>query len=323
MPTITQADLLRKAAGPITTGDFTADIGTLQPEQASAFMDLVYDGTPMAGLQRSERRKSKKGSIAKIGIGGRLLRKKTQGVDDATLAKPSYGDVQYSCDASRLEWEIDEEVFQENIEQEGYEDHVARLMASQVGRDLEDLHFNGDTADTSADAAFLTQNDGWLKQIAAGGSGAHRVNGATLNGGYISKDHFFAAQQALPSKYWVLQGLRWLGAPLLQSVYVEYLTNRATVGGDAALSGQGAASAPLGIPFQPIPAMPANRLLLAVPNNFIVVNTLDIRFRRTVEGREAIREDKRFYAIFLNDDPIVDTMDAVADVYGVVAAIHP
>lgn len=323
MPAMTQADLLRKAAGPIATTDFTADIGTLQPEQATAFLDLVYDGTPMTGLQRVERRKSKRGSIAKIGIGGRLLRPKTAGVDDATLAKPTYGDVQYTCEASRLDWEIDEEVFQENIEQEGYEDHVARLMASQVGRDLEDLHFNADTADTSSDAAFLTQNDGWLKQIAAGGSGAHRVNGASINGGYIEKTHFFAAQQALPSKYWNLAGLRWLGSPLLQSVYREYLTNRSTPAGDAALSNNGVAEAPLGIPFQPIPSMPSTRLLLAVPSNFIVVNTLDIRFRRTVEGREAIRQDKRFYAIFLNDDPIVELMDAVADVYAITAAIHP
>lgn len=313
MPTMTQAELLRKAAGPIETGDFDANIGTLQPEQATAFLDLVYDGTPMTGLQRVERRRSKTGSIAKIGIGGRLLRRKTAGVDDATLAKPTYGNVQYVALASRLDWEIDEEVFQENIEQEGYEDHVARLMAAQVGRDLEDLHFNGDS---SSSDPFVNQNDGWLKQIAAGGSGAHRVDGSTINSGHISKDHFFALQQALPSKYWVQAGLRWLGAPILQSKYVEYLSNRATPGGDLALTGQGAAASPLAIPFQPIPAMPEDRLLLAVPSNFIVVNTLDIRFRRTVEGREAIREDKRFYAVFLNDDPIIDTMDAVADCYG-------
>lgn len=320
MPVMTQAELLRKAAGPQSVSDFTEDIGTLQPEQANAFLDLVYDGTPMTALQRAERRRSKKGSIAKIGIGSRLLRKKTAGVDDAILQKATFSDVQYATERSRLDWEIEEEVFQENIEQEGYEDHVARLMAAQVGRDLEDLHFNGD--EDSSDP-FLNQNDGWLAQIADGSSGAHRVDGSTINSGYIAKEHFFAVQQALPAKYWALAGLRWLGSPLLQAVYVEYLANRATPAGDLALTGQGAASAPLGIPFQAIPAMPTSRLLLAVPNNMIVVNTRDIRFRRTVEGREAIREDKRFYAVFLDDDPIIETMDAVADCYGLVAGLKP
>lgn len=87
----TNADLLRKAAGPIGTGDFTASVGTLQPEQSNTFLDQVYVATPMSSLQRNERRRAKAGSIAKIGIGGRLLRKKSAGVDDATLAKPLFG----------------------------------------------------------------------------------------------------------------------------------------------------------------------------------------------------------------------------------------
>jgi hypothetical protein len=316
MPTMTQAQLLAKAAGTQSTADFAAS-GLLQPEAASAFLDLVYDATPFGALMRTERRRAKSGSIAKIGIGGRLLRRKTEGVDDAVLAKPTMTDLEYQTVASRLDWEITEETFQENIEQEGYEDHVARLMADQVGRDLEDLHFNGDTADTSADAPFLTQNNGWLKQIATGGSGAHRVNGATINGGYVSKSHFFAALAALPSKYHTQEGLRWLGNGALWSAYVEYLTNRATAAGDAALGG--ASVNPVGIPFVKIPAMPATRLLLAAPKNFIAVNTREIRKRKTTEGREAIRQDKRFYAIFLDDDPIIEEMDAVADIYGLAA----
>ena len=65
--------------------------------------------------------------------------------------------------------------------------------------------------------------------------------------------------------------------------------------------------------------MPNDRILLADPQNFIVVNTKDIRVRRTTEGREAIRADKRFYAIFLDDDPIIEEQDGVVDVYGLTA----
>lgn len=315
---ITNADLVRKAAGPIGTGDFIASIGTLAPEQANDFLDAVYAATPFSGLQRAERRRVTSGSIAKIGIGGRLLRKKTAGVDDATLVKPTFGEVDYACVRSRLDWEVEEEVFQDNIEQEGFEDHLMSLMTGQLGRDLEDLHFNGDTTDTSADAAFLTQNSGWLYQLGNAGL-AHRVNGGSVNSGNVAKDHFFDGYQALPDKYKAQSDqMRWFMSPTTESRWLEYLTGRATPAGDAALLGQGGRS-PHGIAIQTIPAMPNTRILLANARNFVVVNTRDIRIRRTVEGREAIRQDKRFYAIFLDDDPIIEEQDGVVDIYGMAA----
>lgn len=317
MPPLSQAELLRKAAGPISTGDFIAASGLLAAEQSSSFLDAVYEATPFSALHRKERRRSKTGSIAKIGIGGRLLRKKTAGVDDATLAKATFGDVDYVAIGSRLDWEVEEEVFEENIEGEGLEQHLFNLMTGQTGRDLEDLHFNGDTADVSVDAPFLTQNDGWLKNL-AGSATTHRVNGGAVNGGVIVKDHFFDALNAMPNKYKTQAGLRWIGTPTLFERYVEYLTGRATAAGDAALI-NGQLSQVLGIDVVRVPAMPNTRLLLANPQNFIAVNTRDIRVRRTVEGREAIRTDKRFFAIFLNDDPIIEEDDGVVDTYGLAA----
>lgn len=316
--TMTQAELLRKAAGPIGTGDFIASVGTLAPEQATAFLDQVYVATPFSALQRNERRRAKAGSIAKIGIGGRLLRKKTAGVDDATLAKPMFGEVDYTCVRSRLDWEVEEEVFEENIEGQGFEDHLMSLMTGQLGRDLEDLHWNGDTTDVSADAAFLTQNSGWLYQLANDGL-AHRVNGAAVNGGAIAKDHFFDGYQALPDKYKAqADQMRWLMSPSNESRWLEYLTGRATAAGDAALLGQGGRT-PHGIAIQPIPSFPNTRIVLANTRQFVVVNTRDIRVRRTTEGRQAIREDKRFYAIFLDDDPIIEEQDGIVDIYGMAA----
>jgi hypothetical protein len=315
--TMTNADLIRKATGAIGTGDFLAASGLLSPQQASKFLDAVYTATDFSKLHRTERRNAKAGTIAKIGIGRRLLRKKTAGVDDSTLVKPSFGDVGYQTIASRLDWEVEEEVFQDNIEGEGLEDHLVRLMTDAVGRDLEDLHFNGDTSDTSVDAPFLTQNDGWLVQIADGASGAHRTNGGTINSGNLTKAHFFAAMNALPNKY-ITDGVRWILSPLNVARYVEYLSNRATAAGDAALV-NGDLTAIAGIKIAKVSAMPNDRILLADPKNFIAINTREIRRRKTTEGREAIRTDKRFYAIFLDDDPIVEEMDAVSDIYGLAA----
>jgi hypothetical protein len=310
------ADLLRKAAGPVGTTDFITASGLLSPEQSNRFLDMVFQATEFSALHRTERRRAKSGTIAKIGVARRMLRRKTAGVDDATLQKPIFGDVPYQTVSSRLDWEIEEEVFEENIEQEGFEDHMVGLMARAMGVDLEDLHFNGDTADTSADADFLNQNDGWLKQI-AGSAVAHRVNGATVNGGNIAKAHFFDALEAMPTKF-KTDRIRWIASPTLWSRYAEYLTDRATGAGDAVLvSGQVQQVA--GFRTVSVSAMPNTRLLLADPANFIAVNTREIRRRKTTEGREAIRRDMRFYSMFLDDDPIIEEMDAVADVYGLAA----
>lgn len=313
---MTQADLLRKAAGPIGTGDFISASGLLAPEQADAFLDAVYEATPLNAIIRHEKRVATSGSIAALGIGSRLLRKKTAGVDDATLVKPVFTDIGYQTVPVRLDWEVEEEVYQRNIEREGFEDHLVRLMTDQVGRDLEDLHLNGDTADTSADAPFLTMHDGWLKKL-AGSSLATRINGASTNGGNISKDHFGLAVAALPAKYFTDQ-MRWIMSPVTKSRYIDYLSNRATPAGDAVLV-SGDLTQIRGIPVITAPKMPNSRILLTDPKNLAAVNTQDIRRRKTTEGREAIRRDMRFYAIFLDDDSVIERPDAVADIYGLAA----
>jgi len=317
---LTNADLLRKAAGPIATGDIGsgAGHGLLSDEQSTEFLRRVYDTTPFSQAQRNETRRSAEGTINKMGIGGRILRKKNEGVDDATLVKPDFGEVEYAVKRYRADSEINEEVFEDNIEGEGFEDRWIGEVTGQIGRDLEDLHFNGDTTDTSADAAFLTQNSGWLYQLANAGL-AHRVNGAAVNGGAIEKSHFFDGFQALPDKYKAqADQMRWLMSPTNKSRWLEYLTGRSTAAGDSALLGQGG-DRPHGILIQEIPAMPNTRILLANTSQFIVLNTRDIRIRRTTEGREAIREDKRFYAIFIDDDPIIEEQDGVVDIYGMAA----
>lgn len=315
MPPLSNTQLLRKAAGALGTGDFVAASGLMSPEQSSTFLDAVYVATPFAALQRNERRRVMTGSIAKIGIGGRNLRRKTAGVDDATLIRPTFGDVDYAVRRYRVDSEIEEEVFEENIEQEGFEDHWLSTVTGQVGRDLEDLHFNGD--ETSADP-FLSLNDGWLRQLAVS-TAAARVNGAAVNGGAIAKDHFFDGYQALPDKYKAqADQMRWLMSPTNESRWLEYLTSRATPAGDAALLGQGGRS-PHGILIQTIPSMPNTRILLANTKNFIVVTHREVRYRKTTEGREAIREDKRFYAWFLGTDPIIEEEAGVVDIFGMAA----
>ncbi|MRB24776.1 major capsid protein, partial [Bacillus thuringiensis] len=91
-----------------------------------------------------EMRKAKQGVLDKVGIGGRILRKKTETKDEDYRAGVNTSTIPYNTKALRLPWEITEETLRENIEGEGFEDTVMTLMSTQTGIDLEDLHWNGD-----------------------------------------------------------------------------------------------------------------------------------------------------------------------------------
>ena len=58
--------------------------------------------------------------------------------------------------------------------------------------------------------------------------------------------------------------------------------------------------------------MPDDKLLLVDPKNLIVVNTYDMKIRKTTEGKDAVMQDKRFYVIHFDFDTIVEELDAAA-----------
>lgn len=296
---MSNAELLEK----IDTGTLAGG-GLLNPEQSKEFLRMTFQATPFSQLHRKETKVAKTGEIDKIAIGGRLLRKKTEGTDDNYRAGIATSKVSYSTVAVRLPWEITEETIRQNIEGESFEDTVMTMMTTQLGIDLEDLHFNGDTASTDP---FISINDGWLKQIRTG-AGAHVVD-CTADTGF-GKDTLFKGLAALPNKY---RGpnVRWLMSPTRRLKWLEYLTQRSTPAGDAALIGAGdQVNKPLGYAIVEVPSLPDNVILITDPQNFIVVNTYDIRIRKTTEGREAVMQDKRLYVIHLDDDPVIQELDA-------------
>ena len=292
-------DLIKK----IDTGDLNAG-GILLPEQSQKFFQMTFDATPFSKMHRKEQRRARTGEIDKIAIGGRLLRKKTEDTDDNYRAGVTHGKVEYATIPVRLPWEITEETLRENIEGEGYEDLVMGMMTTQVGIDLEDLHWNGDS--TLVADPFLSVNDGWLKKMADGNTHVVDCTADTK----FNKGTFFNILGELPNKY-RSEKLRWMMSPNRALNWIEYLTGRATGAGDAALSGSGAlAAAPLGIPIVPIPSFGDDKIVLGDPQNFVAVWTYNVRIRKTTEGREAVMQDKRFYVVHFDDDPVIQELDA-------------
>ncbi|SFM29040.1 Phage major capsid protein, P2 family [Gracilibacillus orientalis] len=295
----------------ITTGSITS--GLLSPEQAQKFIQQTFESTALGGLIRKETRKAKTGEIDKIGIDSRILRKKTENTDDGYRAKTKFSKVEYATTAVRLPWEITEESLNENIEGQNFEDITTKLMTTQLGVDLEDIYINGDedTPSDDEDYDFLKINNGWLQQLK---TGSHIEDRSAKNSGAISLDVFYDALEQMPNKF--NDGtLKWLVAPSTKQKWEQYLLNQ-SINNGGGLS-DSVMRAPAGIEFVPVPRMPADKILLSNPRNLGVVNTYDVKIRKTTEGEKAIMQDKRFYVVHLDFDPVIEEKDATVLVKGI------
>ena len=294
--------IIRKAA--IATGTLAS--GLLNPEQARKFIQQTFDATNLGGLVRHEMRTAKTGEIDKIGIGRRILRKKTENTDDNYRAGVKTSQIEYSTTAVRLPWEITEETLRENIEGQNFENIVTNLMTTQLGVDMEDLYLNGDeaTPETDEDYDFLKINDGWIKQI---GNGGHVYDATSED--EMSLDVFYKALASLPNKY--NNGkLRWLMSPKRAQEWELFLLNKVVNQGGAVPDS--IYTSPARIQAVECPSLDDKTILLTDPKNLIVVNTYSMQIRKTTEGREAIMQDKRFYVVHLDYDPIIEELDATA-----------
>jgi len=308
---ITNRQVIEKAV--IDTASVT--YGLLNAEQARKFIQQTFEATSLRPLIRHEMRTAKTGEIDKIGISSRIVRQKVENTDDGYRANPKFDQITYATTAIRLPWEITEETLRENIEGENFESIVTNLMTTQLGIDLEDLDLNSDSAADSGadDYDFLKINDGWLKQIANGG---HVIDRSSVNGGAMSLDVFYSAVKALPNKY--NNGkLRWIMSPHRYQDWIYTLLNSAVSNGGIITDGR--VQDPAAIPVVQCASMPDDKIILTDPKNLIEITTYDVKIRKTVEGKEAIMQDKRFYVCHLDFDPVVEELDAAALITGLAA----
>lgn len=315
---MTRREALNKAT--LTTPDVT--YGLLAAEQSKAFLRKLKDNAVLTSRMRQEIRSSSSGEIDKLSTAARIIRAATENADDGYRAGATFDRVTYTTKKVRLPWEVTEDVFHENIEGAGLESTLIDEMTTQFSLDLEDLDINGDTAaGAGPDQAFLQIDDGLMKMVAANAPAGRRVDGATINGGDLAKEHFFAAYRAMPNKYLNNGNLVWIMSAAMHVNWWEYLTNRAGAQGDGLLGGSNAVSAsPLGIPIISPPSWPDSRIMLVDPKNFVRVVSWQIRRRKVTGETDATlaAKDKRFYVYFLKRDIIVEEYDALVDMYGMI-----
>jgi HK97 family phage major capsid protein len=326
-------ELLQKVIDTTTVGADNG--GLLKPEQSNRFIDYMFDATILTRAARTIRMRADTTEIDKVGVGERLMVLATEGsAAGQTDRGATFTKVSLTTKKLRLDWELSSESLEDNIEGADLEDHIARLMATQAGNDVEDLALNGDT--TLSSNNLLKAFDGFRK-LALNGGNVVDAGGAT-----ISKAVFNNALKNMPRKYKQRRNqLRFFtGSNLVQ----DYLYNLTTVGStpediaSSILRGNPAApeGAPggvipfaFGIPVVEVPLIDETRagdysgatgqhgeVHLTFPNNFIIGIKRDVTVYREFKPKKDTIE----YTLFIRVGVAVENLDSFVVVKNVKVA---
>ena len=284
----------------IHTASENGNGGLLNPEQSARFLDYMFDATVIGKVARTVRMKADTTEIDRIGVGEKLMKLATEGDDTGANAAVTFSKISLTTKKLRLDWELSTESLEDNIEGPDLEDHIARMMATQAGNDIEDVLLNGDTALTSD--ALYKAFDGVVKKAKAYG---HVVD---AGGAAVSRAVFNSALKALPRKYKQRRtDLRFLaGSNLIQDfLYANSIGTNQTIPQDIAssiirgdvqpLSGPAGYVAPyaFGIPIVEVPLLPETQagdysghagshgdIHLTFPNNVVIGIKRDVTVYR-------------------------------------------
>lgn len=211
-------ELLEKV---IRTTEIREGGGLLKPEDANRFIDYMWDATVLGPQVRTIRMRGDEQEITRIGVGERLMRVATEAVDDAMNMGVAFAKISLTTKKLRLDWELSTETLEDNVEGAAFEDHVARLITSQAGQDLEDVAINGDTRLTRD--PLLKVFNGWRRLGRDGGvvvdnSTLTRTNPDAPGTHTLDRATFNAALKAMPRKYLQRRGQMkfFTGANLMQ-----------------------------------------------------------------------------------------------------------
>jgi len=280
--------------------------GLLNPEQSARFLDYMFDATVIGKVARTVRMKSDTAEIDRMSVGEKLMKLATEADNTAANSGVTFSKISLTTKKLRMDWELSTESLEDNIEGADLEDHIARLMATQAGNDIEDVILNGDTT-LSSDALYKSF-DGVVKKAKASG----RVVDAA--GAEVSREVFNKALKAMPRKYKQRRGdLRFLaGSNLIQDfLYANSIGTNQTIpqdiassvirGGVAPLGGPAGYVAPFafGIPIVEVPLLSETQtgtyaspsgshgdIHLTFPNNVVIGIKRDVTVYRFFQPRK-------------------------------------
>jgi len=174
--------------------------GLLYPDQANRFLDYMWDATILAKAARTIRMRSNTTEIDRVAVGQRIMTVAQEdnprdyvnaGGSQFTSVGATFAKISLTTRKLRLDWELSSESLEDNVEGPDLEDHIARLMATQAGNDIEDLLING----TGTDSGLMSAFKGFR---ALANDNAHVVDAQGVG---LDKAVFNLAIKTLPRKY--------------------------------------------------------------------------------------------------------------------------
>ena len=324
------------------SGDGVTNSGTglLYPDQAIRFLDYMWDATILAKSARTIRMRSNTTEIDRVAVGQRIM---TVAQEDNprdyvaasgtytnansttfTAQGATFNKVSLTTRKLRLDWELSAESLEDHIEGPDLEDHIARLMATQAGNDIEDTLINGTGTGSGLMSAFAG-----FRSLAL--SNAHVVD---ANGYGLDKTIFNQAIKTLPRKYKQRRNqLRFFTGSNLVQDYLFNLTANAGNGnpfdiasgiirGDVAANDGGPGSVTpfaFGIPVINVPLMDETKtgdysgaaglhgdVHLTFPQNFIIGIKRDVTVYRLFQPKKDTIE----YTLFIRVGCVMENYDA-------------
>lgn len=311
--------------------------GLLYPDQANRFLDYMWDATILAKSARTIRMRSNTTEIDRVAVGQRIMTvasednprdytNTTSGqTGEFTNAAATFAKISLTTRKLRLDWELSSESLEDNIEGADLEDHIARLMATQAGNDIEDLLING----TGTGSGLLSAFKGFRKLAI---DNAHVVDAQGVG---LDKAVFNLAIKTLPRKYKQRRNqLRFFTGSNLVQDYLYNLTSGTSTnfspfdiasgilrGDVAANDGGPGTTTPLafGIPVINVPLMDETLagtysspsglhgdLHLTFPQNFIVGIKRDVTVYRLFQPKKDTIE----YTLFIRVGAQMENYDA-------------
>lgn len=290
--------LLQKAD--IAIADLQQNGGTLSAEQGASFIRRLIKEPTLIKLCRVIEMTSPQRKINKIGFGTRILRRAASGValTPAQRSKPSTDQIQLNTKEQIAEVRLPYDVLEDNIERASVADNAAPntgpgglrqtildLIAERAALDMEELGLLGDTnyvnANDADDAAYLSQNDGWLK---IAGTQGHVADAAHTT---ITKAIFKAGLKAMPSQYLRNRtALKHFVSVNNLTEYRDTLSDRTGSLGDANVTGLSPAYA-YGSPVEQVALMPEASGMFTDPLNLIfgIQRQVSMEFDKDITSR--------------------------------------
>lgn len=203
----TNKEVIEKAT---ITADALAAAGQLNDEQADKFLDYVFDETSMKDLGiRMEKFRAEKKSIEKINVANRVAVPADEAADPGIRRGVTTSKIELEPKDIMVPFEIGDLFKRRNIEGDGGQEHVIKMMATRLANNIEEVWFDGNTlgparveeelVEGGSDTLvrkdrYLGMFDGWLRRAELG----HVVDAANarLSPALVAKTF-----RAIPNKF--------------------------------------------------------------------------------------------------------------------------